>query len=264
VWYCNKDCQTKHAPYHLHGKSETQRLIIPTGMDLILPNTHYHDAGGGIIPYTAKSVRLLIEKTGGNVKQFDKLMLEMVLARKQFVQDYINQDELLLSDLVFDPEQNKWLQKSYNIVGTLINPFVSFKSQELVFGDVQEKFDDPNVTLGAKKRALDMFFAKIKDNVEYLCYLKYAMFEKIDFGKIGKLTAIAEKKAMESIREIFIMYDVATKQILDKYKLGVTVSFDEKKKKRWIKIFNYSERHLFVPRIWIRSIWYWVIIFQKT
>ena len=235
VWYCDRECQKNHAPYHLHGKSETQRLIIPSGMDLILPNTHYHDAGGGIIPYTAKSVRILLEKTGGDVKKFDKLMLQMVLARKKFITDYIHQEKLLLLESVFDPEQNVWLPKSYDIVGTLINPFVSFKSQDVILSFIQKAFDDPNVSLIQKKTALNTFFKKIMDNEEYLSYLKYFMFDKISFSKCGKQTCMAENQSTESIREIFEMYDLATKQILQKYKLEQIISFYSKQKDDGLK-----------------------------
>ena len=219
TYYCDKDCQSNHAPYHLGGKPETQRLIFPVESDLVLPNTHYHDAGGGIIPYTAASVRLLIEKTGGNVKLFDALLNSMVKSRRQIIQDYLHQEKLSLMDSYFDPEQNKWIQTGFNIVGTLINPFMKNKSEQIVLNHIQYCFDNEGLGVEEKKKSIDVFFRLIKDNVDYLSYLKYSMFESIHFSRIGKSTGAEESNAMDKVATIFKMYDVATKQILAKYKI---------------------------------------------
>lgn len=237
VWYCNKDCQTKHAPYHLHGKSETQRLIIPSGMDLILPNTHYHDAGGGIVPYTAKSARILIKKTNGNVNEYDNLLLQLIESRQRLFKMYINQPKLLLGESDFDEEQNKWVHKSYSFVSTLINPLVSNKRFELYKNDlmnIKNNIDDTDISIKDKKKLIDILFRKIINDKKYISYLHYnAFFMSMDLDK----TEQKERNIGNDIlRNIFVLLDIATTQVSLKYKLSDVVSFDSISTKQGLKM----------------------------
>ena len=238
VWYCNKDCQSKHAPYHLRGKSETQRLIIPSGMDLILPNTHYHDAGGGIMPYSAKSVRMLIEKTGGNVKEFDNLLSLFIESKKKFFKMYINQPKLGLGESDFDEKQSKWIQESYNLISTLINPLCSsqhFKVYEKDLLHIKNYIDNPDININDKKKLIDVLFQKMINDETYISYLHDRAFVMC-FLSVGKTEYEEISNGYDFLRKILELFIIATTQISMKYKLNNTVSFDSNTTKQGLKM----------------------------
>lgn len=224
VYYCDKICQIDHYPFHIKNLPETGRMIIPNNEDLIVFTTHYHDAGGGIIPYKHTSVRNFIIRAKENVALFDVSLRTMIDGRKQLLHKYLNQPDPLISFSFFDRDTKDFVYKPRDISGTFINPFVSketiydiekeLETVKTAFLNIDDKF--------VQKRVVNTLVKKIINNDEYLSVLNLFFLHDVNTFTLDKSLNYEISKHFQIIYDLYVE---SVKKILSKFILR-NIKFD--------------------------------------
>lgn len=90
IAYCCRQCQNEHYPVHFGQIHHTQLLMFPIDEHLLIQRTHYHDDGGGIVPYKLSTIRKLVEQTKGDLNVFDAAIFSYVTGVKDSLKTFKN------------------------------------------------------------------------------------------------------------------------------------------------------------------------------